>query len=106
MESGDSSVSWITRGLKRTTFLGILNDFAETRFVRIFRRKCRNDQLARLSQRSEFARNSRNVATIDACTKLYETEKLDIRCLSSRFGTPAMNFLGGMTTQDRNGWEG
>jgi len=37
-------------------------------------------------QCGEFARNSRNVATIGARSKLYETEKLDIRCLLSRFG--------------------
>lgn len=48
-------------------------------------------------QRGEFARNSRNAATIGARLKLRETEKLDIRCLSSRFGGRAMNFLGGLT---------
>lgn len=52
------------------------------------------------SRRAEFARNSRNVATIGSRTKLYETEKLDIRCLSLlRFGAFAVNLLGGMTTQ-------
>lgn len=56
-------------------------------------------------QRGEFARNSRNVATIGVRSKLYETEKLDIRCLSVvEIRDYAMNFLGGMATQEKN-WD-
>lgn len=87
---------------KRTAFLGILqNDFPETWFVRIFRRKRRNDRLARLSARrirEEFAEchdNRRSLETLRNRKIRYPLSVVEIR-------GHAVNFLGGMTAQKEN----
>lgn len=91
-------------GEKRTTFLDILqNDFPETWFVRIFRRKYRNDQL-----HSTFsATNSRGIRGMLRRSALapqtLRNRKIRYPLSVVEIRDYAMNFLGEMTTHQGNG---